>query len=327
MSAEYVIYGPSVSLFTRKLEAAFRFYGVPFRVELPNPDVGARAATHQVPVLETPENWMLADTTPILEIMDARLPPRRLFPLGPKGVLTHVVEEILDEWFARVMVHYRWHYEENTIHTVSEILGREVGAEEAREFPLAQWGPRACRATGTDSVHQQRAAEKEYLDMLGVLEEQLGRTRYALGDRPTAADTILLGGLRAHTNNDPIPDLTPYPRVQAWDAEGADGWDGGGELPPLPEATPFAAHILERARESYAAFALGNAKALAEGRKAFVIETYGEDVSYLARPYPEKSRRLVKNRIQHQLVDEERAEVLSWLADRGLTECFAPEED
>ncbi len=323
---EYVIYGPSISLFTRKLEAAFRFYGAPFHQEMPNPDIGGRAATHQVPVLLTPENWAIADTTPILAMMDARFPARHLFPAGPAGVLVHIVEEVLDEWFARVMVHYRWHYEENTVHTVSELLGKSLSVEEARELPLAKWGPRACRATGTESEHQQRAAEKEYLDMLAALEAQLGSTPYALGDRPTAVDTILLGGLRAHTNNDPIPDLAAFPRVLAWDAEGADLWGGEGAIAPPPGVTPFAAHLLERARDQYAPFALGNRRALAEGRKAFAIETYGEEVSYLARPYIEFSRQLVIERIRNQLDAGDRAQVRSWIESCGLGECFGLEE-
>ena len=319
----YVIYGPSISLFTRKLEAALQFYGVPFRREMPDQDVQARAGTHQVPVLETPENWAIADTTPILAMMDARYPARRLFPTGAAGVVAHVVEEVLDEWFARVMVHYRWHYEENTTHVVSEILGKPVSKEEARAFPLAQWGPRACRATGTESEGQQRAAEREYLAMLGALERQLGETPYALGTRPTAADTILLGGLRAHTNNDPIPDLSAFPRVLDWDARGADGWDGRGAIPPPSEATEFAHHVLEVARGPYADFVLGNRAALANGRKAFEIETYGETVSYLTRPYPEQSRRMVVRRIRDQLDADERATTLDWLDRCGLTACFA----
>ena len=159
---EYVVYGGQISLFTRKLESALRFYGVPFRTEAKSPENGPllekRAATHQVPILQTPEDWMIADTTPILGLLDARFPARRLFPLGPLGVLVHIVEEILDEWIARTMVHYRWHYPENTRYVVSMILGREVSSEEARELPIAKWGPRACRATGTDSEHQREQA-------------------------------------------------------------------------------------------------------------------------------------------------------------------------
>ncbi len=322
---EYVLYGGGYSLFTRKLQAALRFQGVPFRLEVKQPrnsdEIEKRSGTHQVPVLQTPENWMIGDTTPIIELLDARFPARRLFPEGPLGVLVHVVEEILDEWFARVMVHFRWHYEENTRHIVSEFMGREVSLEEAREFPLAKWGPRACRATGTETPHQQKMAEDEYFAMLDALERQLGESRFALGERPTAVDTILLGGLRAHTNNDPVPDLSHYERVVAWDESEADRWGGEGDLAPFPESTPFAAHLLEVGRDCYAPFVLGNSAALAEGRKAFVIETHGEEVSYLARPYPEQSRQMIQERIAQRLDDAERRAVVDFLEERGLG-CF-----
>jgi glutathione S-transferase len=323
----YVLHGTSFSLFTRKLETALRFYGAPFELASKglrtNDEIEQRAGTHQIPVLRTPENWMLADTTPILDLLDGRYPRRRMFPEGPLGVLVQAVEEILDEWVARVMVHFRWHYPENTRCVVAEILGREVGIDEAREHPIAKWGPRACRATGTESAHQQKHAEEEYFALLDALERQLAETRYALGDRPTAVDAILLGGLRAHTNREPVPDLSRWPRVLAWDASGADAWDGGGELAPLPDATPFARHVLELGRACYAPFVLANAAALARGDKAFTIETYGEPTSYLARPYPEQSRRLIQRRISDRLCAAERRLAVDLLEGRGLG-CFAP---
>ena len=328
MLREYTIHGAPFSLFTRKLEAALRFYGLPFRQESmgigEDSEAAKRAGTHQIPVLETPENWMLGDTTPILDVLDARIPARRLFPEGPLGVLVHIVEEVLDEWIARVMVHYRWHYPENTRHIVSAFQGREVSLEEAAEFPLAKWGPRACRATGTELEVHRQAAETEYHGILAALEEQLSQTKYALGDRPSAVDAILLGGLRAHTNADPLPDLSDYTRVQDWDRMKADEWHGAGELAAFPESTPFAAHILKLAREQYMPFVLGNAEALASGRKAFIIETYGEEASYLARPYPEQSRTMIQDRIRNRLSNSERAEVFAWLDREGLRQAFGP---
>jgi hypothetical protein len=224
------------------------------------------------------------------------------------------------------MVHYRWHYDENTRHVVSEILGREVSLDEAREHPIAKWGPRACRATGTESAHQQKMAEQEYLALLDALEHQLGRTDYALGDRPTAVDAILLGGLRAHTNHEPVPDLSRFPRVLAWEAARADAWDGAGELALFPESTPFARHVLDVGRECYAPFVRANAAALAEGRKAFAVDTYGEATSYLTRPYPEQARRMIQERIAQRLSERERARVVDFLQQRGL-ECFAPAKE
>lgn len=324
----YVVYGGAISLFTRKLESALRFYGAPHSLVAKRPqnsdEVEKRSGTHQVPVLHTPEGWMIADTTPLLDLLDSRFPARRMFPAGPLGVLVHVVEEILDEWFARTMVHYRWHYPENTQAVVSIVLGKTVSIEEAMEFPMAKWGPRACRATGTESQHQREQVEVEYLAILDALEEQLATTRYALGDRPTAADTILLGGLRAHTNADPIPDLSSYTRIQAWDKQLDSTWDGGGELPAFPNTTPFAEHILALGRDCYVAFVEGNAAALEAGHKAFEIDTYGETVSYLTRPYPEQSRHMLKARIENHLDDDGRKQVGAFLEARGLAGCFMP---
>ncbi len=326
---EYVIHGIPRSLFTRKLQAAFAFYGLPHRLEARgtggDDSLGRRAGTHQIPILLTPENWVLADTTPILQLLDARIPSRRLFPEGPLGVLAHVVEEILDEWVARVMVHYRWHYVENTIYVIEELLGQRLSEDEARAHPVAQWGPRACRATGTEHPAQQKAAEAEYLGILGTLEAQLAETPFALGLRPTVVDAILLGGLHAHTNADPIPDLAAFPKVVAW-AEGgatAAAASPGDALAPFPDSTPFARRVLRIGAEQYAPFVLANAEALEAGRKVIEIETYGEPTTYLARPYPEQSRRMIQARIRDQLDEDERRMVSGWLDEVGLS-CFLP---
>ena len=328
LPSDYVIHGIPRSFFTRKLEAAFGFYGLPWRSEprgIGGDDgLGQRAGTHQIPIVETPEGWALADTTPILALLDARVPARRLFPEGPLGVLVHVVEEILDEWCVRVMVHYRWHYLENTIEVIEAFTGKTLTADEARQHPMAQWGPRSCRATGTEHPAQQQAAEAEYLALLGALEAQLAETPFALGARPTAVDTNLLGGLHAHTNADPIPDLSPFPKVVAW-AEGGAAATAAFDAPltPFPESTPFARHVLQVGAEQYVPFVLGNAEALREGRKIFEIETYGEATTYLARPYPEQSRRMIQARIRDQLSEDERGSVAGWLEDHGLG-CFLP---
>jgi glutathione S-transferase len=265
---------------------------------------------------------MLADTTPILGVLDARFPLRRLFPPGPLGVLVHIVEEVLDEWIARTMVHYRWHYDENTRAVVAELSGREVSLAEAREYPLAQWGLRACRATGTESTTQQAAAESEYLGLLDALDLQLQSTAFAMGARPSAVDTILIGSLRGHTNRDPIPDLSSRTRILQWEAAAARFDGARGTWADFPESTPFAQHLLKLARDCYRPFILGNAQALARGAKAFTADTYGESVSYLCRAYPERSRQMIRQRIANELEPVERELVANWLESIGLADCF-----
>ncbi|MGE0486507.1 MAG: glutathione S-transferase family protein [Gammaproteobacteria bacterium] len=323
--AEYVVHGAPISLFTRKLEAALAFKGIAYRFEIKDEARGAaleaRAGTHQVPVLETPDGWWVADSTPQIRWLDALHPLMPMFPPGPAGVLVHLLEDVLDEWVSRVMVHYRWHDDDNTRHIVSALSGREVDLGTARAHPLATWGLRACRATGTASVTAQQSAGREYLGLVEALETQLAQTPYALGELPTAVDCALLGGLRAHTLPDPHPDLSMYPRVNAWAAAG-HAWPGRGSLPPFPATTRFGEHLLELAREHYGPFMAANRAARADGRKAFVVDTYGEPVSYLARAYPERARRMIGERIEHTLTAAEQREVRAWLGACGLAHCF-----
>jgi len=321
----YTIYGSQASLFTRKLEAAAIFYGLPFsfknkRAQDNIEEIERRAGTHQVPVLRTPENWMIADTTPLISLLDGRCPNRRLFPAGPLGVLVHIVEDFFDEWVSRVMVHYRWHYPDSAAHTSMIIANDDpVAAAKVRE-----WGPRACRATGTESLRQQKAAEDEYLRFLESAEKQLAETRYLLGDRPTAVDCIFLGGLRAHINFDPDPKkiLAAFPKVVAWSEGKADAWDGEGDLAPFPASTPFAALTLSEMPATYAPFMLANTEAQIQGKKSFSAHIYGEDVSYLSRPYPELARRMILDRIRDTLSEDARRSVSTWFATIGLANCF-----
>tara|TARA_Y100001934_G_scaffold282970_1_gene399621 strand:- start:6060 stop:7040 length:981 start_codon:yes stop_codon:yes gene_type:complete len=323
IASNYILYGGELSYFTRKLESALRFYGAPFefrnKAENNPQDIEHRSGTHQVPVLQTPENWMIGDTTPLMHLLDERFPHRRLFPEGPLGIAVQVLEEYFDEWIARTMVHYRWHYEESAVYA-SEIMSLGNAEAAAR---VRNWGPRACRATGTESEVQQRACEEEYVRILEAMEAQLQQTPFMLGDRPTALDCILLGGLLAHTNNDPDPKRVTanYPGVVDW-CESAFDWDGDGELAALPELTPFASFVLMEMRTTYQPYVLANRAAQEAGAKAFHAPIYGEEVSYLSRPYPEQSRQMIMHRIEHVLNDEEHETVRAWLEDVGL-DCFA----
>ena len=323
-NSQYLVYGGELSYFTRKLEAALIFYGADYEMRSKNQDnreeIELRSGTHQVPVLHTPENWLIADTTPLIHMLDARFPDRRLFPAGEIGVLVQVLEEYFDEWIARTMVHYRWHYPRSAEFASQKMAGGNAKAA-AR---VRDWGPRACRATGTDSEHQQQAAEAEYLRILQAMEGQLAATAYLLGERPTALDCVLLGGLRAHTNMDPDPKevTAEFPRVVAWSEGAANAWSGEGALAEFPKSTPFARFVLGEMATTYQPYALANRDAQHAGAKAFHVNVYDEEVSYLSRPYPEQSRQMISEKISTRLDATQRLAVTDWLRSANLVDCF-----
>lgn len=317
----YLVYGWRRSYFTQKLMAALHFYGADWEFRRKRPEreqeIRLRSGTHQVPVLHTPENWMIADTTPILDLLDGRFPERRMFPSGPLGALTHLVEEFFDEWVARTTVHWRWNYKEN--HTLVSLDAADGDPDAAAD--LIAWGGKVCRATGVSSQTQQRAAEDEYHRIMAAAEAQLRETRFLLGDRPTAVDCIVLAGLRAHFLVDPAPNRIlrgRYPGVVRWAEQEADLWAGGGALASFPESTAFARFVVFTMSATWAPFALANRDALSREKRAFVIPIYGEDVSYLARPYIEQSRLMLARRAAAA-----GPAFAQWIAGTGLVEALA----
>ncbi len=73
---------------------------------------------------------------------------------------------------------------------------------------------------------------------------------------------------------------------------------------------------------TYGPYALANRAALKASDKAFVIPVYGEEVSYLARPYIEQSRAMIAQRIATELSGTERQDLLTWLKPFGLENVF-----
>jgi len=320
MQTTYVIYGGELSYFSRKLEAALMFYGADFEFKDKNSHdpqmIETRSGTHQVPVLQTPENWLMGDTTPLMQLLDARFPQRQMFSSGPLGVLVHLIEDYFDEWIARTMVHYRWHYPESAQFASMKMAGGNMDIAKR----VRNWGPRACRATGTDSAQQRQAAEDEYHRLLAAMEQQLGETSFLLGDKPCAVDCVVLGGIRAHTNMDPNPkqQIQPYKRVLQWANSSADQWDGSGDLAAFPESTAFAQMVLGEMTNTYQPYMLGHQAAVAAGAKAFNFEAYGESVSYLARPYPLQALQMMRDRVAN-LAKSDQQLVVAWLGRAGLT--------
>lgn len=266
----------------------------------------------------------------MIDLFDERHRDRRLFPTGIDGVVVRLVEEWLDEWFPRVVLHYRWQHPDSAA-AASARLAREVvpwlpgPLRRPMERRLVAWGGRACRAFGLDDPAQQRAARGESESVWEALECQLEQTRYALGDRPTAVDAVLLGALRGHFLADPAPRraMERFQRVREWAAH-ADRWDGSGRPLPFPERTAFAGEVLERLAGSYRSWLLAHAAALDRGVRAFTAEVAGQSVQFrtLRPPDPVGSREYLVARIRGELTSEQLSEVESWLEELGLGDVF-----
>lgn len=325
----YRLYGYSLSYFSRKLEAALDWYGMPYEFLLKSPEttpaLEKRSGTNQVPVLVTPQDECLADTTPIMWMLDERYPERALFPSGVAGAIVQIIEEYLDEWLTRVVMHYRWSYDECT-QSASSILGKEAAPQAPHVIAsmLTHWGKRVVRARGMSTEPLQQAGEAEWIRLLDHLDVQLERNDFTLGSRPSAIDAVLLGGLRGHFRPDPVPArvLADYPHISTWIDQAAT-WNGEGKWIADPEENPFVHFMLSEMGGAYRTYILANSRAVHAQEKAFVCETYGHSVSYKAQPYTEVSRTKTKARLESKLSTGQHEQFVRLLDSYGLADVYA----
>lgn len=290
-TGEYELYGVELSFFTRKLEAQLRFQKIPWRYRFRSPErdkeVGARAGTHFIPVLITPDGWMIADTIALGPMLDSRFSDAPVIPESPlQRAACFVLEDIYNHWLGRVCVHTRWCYPDNVDWVgarfgVNTVLDRSIDEpiteqELAELTPIGQamyegFGKNACEFTGV-GPDQAAAVKADYLELMAVLSQHFSQQKFLLGDRPCLADFALAGASKAHFLCDPVPRewLGEFlPMLQAYTERvfNADtnscSWMKNDELPATLDA------LLQYAENSYAHYVSENIAAANQGEKYF----------------------------------------------------------
>ena len=117
-SGEYQLVGSEMSFFTRKLEAQLRFQQVPwrylFKTEERKAELEARAGTHFIPLLVTPDKWLIHDTIAIGPMLSERYRERAAIPTTPlQRACCFILEDAFNHWLGRACVHSRWCYPDN----------------------------------------------------------------------------------------------------------------------------------------------------------------------------------------------------------------------
>ncbi|MEE2786981.1 MAG: glutathione S-transferase family protein [Myxococcota bacterium] len=325
-----VVYGYQLSYFTRKLEAALMLKGIDYRFSPKTMfnlrRIEKRAQTQQVPVLRTSDGAYLKDSTVIMEYLDRRAPARPLYPIGQAGMIVRLVEEWFDEWFPRVVLHYRWNY---------EACARSAAPRLARAYApytppfirrmagrkIADWGRRAVRANGLDLPEVQAYAEALVERVCTRLNAQLLDTPFALGSTPTAVDAVLLGGLRAHLMTDSVPAsrLAHLNALVQWTNQVAETTNDEGPASVL--STPFAQCVLEEMSGAYAQYIRANRVAVTQGIQVITLTMDGFEYTVLARPDSEASRARTSQAIRRLAIDDD-IDADALLDQYGLSDIF-----
>ncbi len=290
MEGVYRLIGNIGSPYSMKMRAILRYRRIPFvwvnRDQKVNEEI-AHVKPAVIPVLQYPEDGSYrVDSTPLAYDLEKRHPGRRSIVPGDPGLafLSHLIEDMADEWVTKIMFIYRWWREVDQAYCstwLTRMMDMPAKPEDLQ--PLARWFTErqvgrmplvGCTETTRPII------EESFLKVLDILERNLEISVYLFGSRPALADFSLFGQL-FQLCHDPTPQdvmREQAPGVCAWvsrvdDASGEEGGEWVDPREPLPAAV---LEFLRMAGEVYLPFLVANAKAFEAGKENFSLTLLGK---------------------------------------------------
>ncbi len=229
MSRPYILYGWHLSYFTGKVRCYLQYKGIAFvdqAVDLFTLTQRIKRKTGAVvmPVLRTPHDTWIQDSSEIIDRMEDLFPARSVVPDTPIQKFTaYLLEAWGDEWWIPIAMHTRWSYGENY-----PLFEREAGGHLLPGFP--RWLQRRAAGFVAGNLRGMlqrvgvRAEQFQLLNdwtaqMCDLLDAHFARVPYLLGARPTLADFSLVGTMYGHLGRDPWPKrvmIAPRPALKDW---------------------------------------------------------------------------------------------------------------
>lgn len=220
--ARFKFYAAEISYFSAKVRPFFRYKGIPVEEIPPSPAVYRdvilpRTGLGFIPVVVTPEDETLQDTSDILDTLERRFPEPPVYPPTPvQRVVAHLLEVYADEFLVLPAMHYRWSFPEGEARAREEFVRASGDPQVAAVFADRMKGTLPFLGVLPQTIP---AIEAHLQDLLAVLSKHFEAYDYLLGSRMSLADLALMGPLYAHLFLDLVPGRLlreVAPNVCAW---------------------------------------------------------------------------------------------------------------
>jgi len=300
MADIYRIHGIELSPYSVKVRSYFRYKGIPHRWIPRSLDAEGEYAKFSklplVPLVVTPKNEGIQDSTPIIEHVEALHPQPSIHPGDAvANFISVLLEEFGDEWGNKWMFHYRWAREADQLSAAMRIARSMFpGADEAQfDKSVAMVRERMVGRVGFVGSNAQTAPQIEdsFRDAIAILEPHLANRAYLFGGRPAFADFAMWGQLyNAWTDPSPgaiinatSPNLLAWIHRMLWPRAEGD-FESWSSL--APTLTP----LLERqVGRLFMPWTVANAAALASGKEEFSVDLAGRAWTQKPQKYHAKS--------------------------------------
>ena len=214
MTGIFTLYGAQISNYSAKARSYLIYKGIPFQEVVASnsvyekllvPTIGFR----MMPVVRTPEDELLQDSTDIIDTLERRFPEAPVYPSSPRQRLAALLlEAYAHDWVRIPAMYYRWGFPRYN----REYLVREFGRMYEPTLSLdlqvqlgetsSAWTRDRLPSLGvTARTIPQFVAWTERL--LGWLNAHFDRHPYLLGTKPCTADFTFMGPLYGHLYRDP----------------------------------------------------------------------------------------------------------------------------
>jgi glutathione S-transferase len=211
MTEGYTLYGAEPSYYSGKVRAYLRWKRIPF-VEFPNtPEnyrkvILPRVGWPVIPVVITPEDETLQDSTDIIDALELRFPKAPVYPSTVRQRLAALLLEVYaDEWLKIPAMYCRWMKNYDfAIAEFGKMSAPELTGEAQREAGLRISKPFAGALPFLGVTPKTAdAIEQSYEGLLGELDKHFSIFEFIFGTCPSIADFGLFGPLYAHQYRDP----------------------------------------------------------------------------------------------------------------------------
>jgi glutathione S-transferase len=290
-----------------KVRSYLRFKQIPHEWIVRSPAVEAEFSKYAklplIPLVVTPEDKGLQDSTPIIEQFERERPEPSISPPDDAcAFLSALIEEYADEWGNKPMFHYRWFYEADQ-RVAAERLARsqmpgldDEAVQGGMEMIKARMIPRLSFVGSTAATKE--PIEASYRRLLAILDKHLSTRAYLFGGRPALADFGLFGQLY-ELSIDPTPAAqmrSAAPHVAKWIQEML-GPRVDGAFEPWETLAPTLMPLLkDEIAAIFLPWSTANAAALAAGEKTFSVDLGGTAFSQEPQKYHAKSLAALKAR-------------------------------
>jgi glutathione S-transferase len=324
MSDVYRIFGADVSPYSVKVRSYFRYKQIPhewiLRGGAQMDEFKKYAKLPLIPLVVTPEDQGIQDSTPILEKLEAQYPEPSIHPDDPVAAfVSALIEEFGDEWGNKWMFHFRWARAADQDSAAGRIARSMMpGLSDEQYAGMAgQLKERMASRVWFVGSSEQTAPqiEESFERGMACLEEHLVGRKYLFGARPAFGDFGLWGQLyNAWTDPTAGAIVKRHPNLCAWIERMLEP-SAEGEFEPWSalEATlaPFVEQFVGRL---FLPWSEANAAAIAAGEEEFTVVLEGRD--YTQKPQKYHARSLAALRAKYAAL-EDRAAVDAALEKSG----------